>query len=388
MKELNLICFFINVVIALSIAVFLPLIPSLTRKSYLFGVKVPTEAYESSDAKDMKKRYRFTCYAGSICLLALIALQYIFLPNKTVLASLYFPLLFMGVQMTAFIPNWKKTLQLKAQRGWAVSASVFAETKSSHTRGNLSELPWIWYILSFLCIAASFVIALVQYPTLPERIPTHFDMHMQPDIWADKSIFTILTMPLINLFTLLIFLLTAVMIVRARLQVDPQSPALSFAQHRLYRKRVGHSIGFLALSMTVMLALIGFLTIWANTSFPFWLMIVLLLVPIIPAAVVPVASGQGGCRIRPKSIPDETAKPAGSLPPKHGLPDRSDDKFWRLGMFYYNPSDPGYFIEDRFGGNMGFNYARLPVKISVSLLLLALAVTYVWLTVFLWTPPF
>lgn len=37
---------------------------------------------------------------------------------------------------------------------------------------------------------------------------------------------------------------------------------------------------------------------------------------------------------------------------------RQDDRYWKLGMFYYNPDDPTLLIEDRFGVNTGFNYGR------------------------------
>jgi len=52
-------------------------------------------------------------------------------------------------------------------------------------------------------------------------------------------------------------------------------------------------------------------------------------------------------------------------------------------MFYYNPDDPAVIIEDRFGTNIGFNYARLPVQIGTALFGVGFVVMYVWLTVVL-----
>jgi uncharacterized membrane protein len=104
-------------------------------------------------------------------------------------------------------------------------------------------------------------------------------------------------------------------------------------------------------------------------------------VPIIAASV---QSGQGGCRIKPKIITETAAgvhiKPAVN----ENSYGRGDDKYWAIGMFYHNPDDPAYLIEDRFGNNLGFNYSRLPVKIGVAITALALIVLYVWSTVMIY----
>ena len=66
------------------------------------------------------------------------------------------------------------------------------------------------------------------------------------------------------------------MIIKAKLQIDPQRPKLSFAQHRLYRRRMGHGAGFLTLGLTAGLALIGLMSVWPDISLPFWLIMTVL----------------------------------------------------------------------------------------------------------------
>ncbi|MDR2162899.1 MAG: hypothetical protein LBO70_03005 [Clostridiales Family XIII bacterium] len=63
-----------------------------------------------------------------------------------------------------------------------------------------------------------------------------------------------------------------------------------------------------------------------------------------------------------------------------GDADESDDSFWAWGLFYHNPNDPSYFVGNRFGVNIGFNYARPPVRIGVAAAAAALALSYIWLT--------
>jgi uncharacterized membrane protein len=92
--------------------------------------------------------------------------------------------------------------------------------------------------------------------------------------------------------------------------------------------------------------------------------------------VVPVVSGQGGCKIKCVVYEKLNVDCTQTAPLTGG---RSDDSRWILGLFYYNPDDPAYIIEDRFGSNLGFNFSRLPVKIGVVIGLVGLIVLYVWL---------
>ncbi|MCL2281300.1 MAG: DUF1648 domain-containing protein [Dehalococcoidia bacterium] len=187
MKDVNLICFITSLSIAVLCSMLLPILPILTRKSFLFGVKIPLEEQDHPEAKRLKKRYVTVCLLGGAIIIALITIQYGTIPDISLIAAMYFPLLFVVIQAVAFIPNWKRATKLKEPLAWQVSSSSYAETKSSHSRGDLSEIPWRWYVLSFIVILASIVIALIRYPGLPDRIPTHFDVNMQPDAWSDKS---------------------------------------------------------------------------------------------------------------------------------------------------------------------------------------------------------
>jgi len=380
MKDINLICFVTSLCVALLCSILLPILPILTRKSYLFGVKIPPEEQNCPEAKRLKKRYVTICLVGGAAVFALIIIQYVTFPDMSLIAAMYFPLFFVVVQFAAFIPNWKRAVELKESHGWKVSSSSFAETKSSHSRGDLSEVPWGWYVSSFMLIFASIVVALIKYPGLPDQIPTHFDANMQPDAWSDKSLLTVITMPLINLATAFLMFLLGTMFVKAKLQIDPQNPSLSFAQHRIYRKRMGHSIGFLTLGLTIGLALIGLKSIWPDLSIPFWLIIALLFIPPMCLIFVSILSGQGGCRIKPPIIAKESPMNTSDMSTLDNTFGRGDDRFWVLGMFYHNPDDPAYIVEDRFGSNLGFNYSRLTVKIGAGLLLLLLLAVYLWIT--------
>ena len=380
----NLILFITNLgVLALCGGLFM-LLPYLTRKSYLFGVKIPADKAADPAATALKRRYKLTCLLGTLALLLVCVLQYIMAPDITLIAVMYLPLLIIPVMFAAFVPNWKRALALKAERGWQVSAAVFADTSSSHTRGTLSAMPWGWYIVSLVLVVATFVFALARYPHLPDMIPAHLDGRMQATRYAPKTMLSVLTMPLFNLGMLAIMLPVGVMIEKAKLQIDPNNPRVSFIQHRVYRRRMGNAMGFLTLGLVVMFAIIGVGMLYTMSpgfgQVFFGATLALSVLPVVVLMVVVVKTGQGGGKV--KVDLDENAPVTASAGQKAAAYS-GDDKYWKLGMFYYNPDDPAVIVEDRFGTNLGFNYGRLPVKIGAALFGAGFVGLYVWLTVVL-----
>ncbi|MCL2342822.1 MAG: hypothetical protein FWC62_02860 [Firmicutes bacterium] len=386
MRESSVYFFAVNVAVAVLCGVLIPLIPKLTRKSLLFGVRIPMDQYASPEARGLRKRYTLIGVIGVAIILALIILQYVIFPGITLVSVLYFPLLIGAVATAAFVSSWKQAKKLKEERGWKVSGSVFAETKSSHSRGNLSELPWIWYVLSLVLILASILFALIKYPGLPDkfRMRPGYTYGFLQSQWFDKSLLTATMIPLINLALLIILWLAGTALVRAKLQIDQQNPALSFAQHRIYRRRMGHGLGALILAITVMMALIQLMFLYQDLNIPSWLLLIWPLAAVVVLVVVAVQAGQGGGRIKPKVIPNEAAGDFNDQTAVSTHDDgRGDDQYWAAGMFYHNPDDPKVLVENRFGINVGFNYARLPVKIGVVAFCVVFVALYAWLTVLL-----
>ena len=367
------------------------IIPYLTRKSFLFGVKIPAEEAGCNEAMQMKRSYIITCLTGSVVLLAVCVMQFLLWPHMTLVATLYLPLLIIPLYLIAFVPNWKKAVLLKEERKWAVSGTLYADTQSSQARGDLSSIPFAWYILSGLIVLAIFIATIARYPLLPDSFPVHFDINMEPDRWAEKSMWNVMQMPLFSLGLLIMMFFVSISIVKAKLQIDPNNPKLSFAQHRVYRRRMGHAIGFITLVVILLMIFPSLIILIPASSFSVflsgqalgWIIIILSILSVVPIIVVIVVTGQGGCKvkIKPEDLENDSTNSAVSIKTKN--PGRGDDKHWLLGMFYYNPDDPAIVIEARFGSKISFNFAHLPVKIGVGILALTLVAMYIWLTVLL-----
>ncbi|MDE2052096.1 MAG: hypothetical protein KGJ72_13870, partial [Gammaproteobacteria bacterium] len=52
--------------------------------------------------------------------------------------------------------------------------------------------------------------------------------------------------------------------------------------------------------------------------------------------------------------------------------DRTEDRFWKLGVFYFNRSDPSVMVERRFGFGYTVNFARPVAWVIILLPVLAL----------------
>ncbi len=376
--------FILSEVITLLTGALLTVIPSINRQGLLFGVRVPEAAQNDMSAVRIKRLY----YAGmslfTVLDLAAGAALYFAKPASALLLSLYQPTLLLAAQILFYLPLRKKTLALKAEKDWKVRYTGVSETRVSRERGRLQNLPWTWYIVSFILCVLAVAFGLYIYPTIPDILIKHWDINMTPDAWAPKSIASVLALPLVAFGMILLMLGSNILIYFTKLQVSPENPVLSFAQHRQYRRLTGHMLGFITLLITITFLLIMPMTLNLYIpTFPQMMtaILVLTVLMIAPAILVAVKAGQGGSKLKPVLTAremEEAKTVSGSVIPVRI--DRTDDAFWKLGLFYYNKEDPSFLVEDRFGNSGGLNYAR-PAGIVVAALIILLTLSvYVFST--------
>jgi uncharacterized membrane protein len=87
------------------------------------------------------------------------------------------------------------------------------------------------------------------------------------------------------------------------------------------------------------------------------------LVLVLVAIVVLARLGQGGSR-----VPASTEAPSATSVVPVG--DRTQDNYWKLGVFYFNRDDPAVIIEKRFGLGYTLNFGRLATWLIMLLLLM------------------
>jgi uncharacterized membrane protein len=215
---------------------------------------------------------------------------------------------------------------------------------------------------------------------MPDTIAAHYGFDMAPDAWTAKSIVRVMFPPVMSFLTVALIGGTGIVVEKVKLQIDAHKPELSFAQHRVYRKRMGHSLGFLTLGIVLILVSIDLPNLIDGFRMNFWALNLLWLAPTIVVCWVNVASGQGGCKIKISGEILEQAERGREKLRRDTVNDCGDDGFWALGLFYHNPGDPAIFVENRFGVNLGLNYSHRAVKIGVTLFALAILAFYAWFT--------
>ncbi len=385
MKEMNLIMMLLNVLMVLIIGVTLAILPYITRRSLLFGIRVPEAAHGLPEVRRMKRLFSAAMLAVMAISLGLAIAQYYYRPEYTLLATLYLPLLMLPFQFLVYLPLWRQAARLKNQSGWIIPAVGTAETRSARSRERFGGLPWLWYIIGAGSSILAALLSLLAYPSMPDTIVTHWNGAMEADAWAVKSIGHILVLPIISLVMTAFMLGCNFIIYRMKLQVSQDNPALSYAQHRVYRRLMSHVLGFITLCICAMFLVLQpmMLNLWIPSGL---FMVGFMLVPttlmIVPPVWVSVKAGQAGNKLNP-AITDADVAAAGYPQPDGTLTRKSfsDDRYWKLGMFYFNREDPSIFVEDRFGNNGGLNYARPGAIVLAGFLLLLILATYIGSTI-------
>jgi uncharacterized membrane protein len=51
---------------------------------------------------------------------------------------------------------------------------------------------------------------------------------------------------------------------------------------------------------------------------------------------------------------------------------RDDDRYWKGGLFYYNPDDPAFLIEKRFGVGWTVNFASKGAWVFMGVIVLVI----------------
>lgn len=117
LSEMNLFLFLLSETICLATGCLLSVLPHITRKSLLFGVRIPEEAKSDPDVIIMKNRYTMILISITAILLAAGILLYYVRPNSMLLLSLYQPTILLLAQFAVYIPLWRNASRMKVQKG-------------------------------------------------------------------------------------------------------------------------------------------------------------------------------------------------------------------------------------------------------------------------------
>jgi len=333
--------------------------PRLVREDILFGVRIPQDFTKSSAAAGLRRLYT-QCYLAFSIPVSVFMAWHIFDKENIFLFSLGFFVLLLG-QGVLYVWIHKKAARIKVSEKW-LEGKIQSTVVDTSFRKNAGTVSAWWYLIPLFIVLGNTAFSIWKYPALGPVLPVHFNAAGEADRWVDKSF--------LNVFLLCLtqFVLTAMMffvhwVIRASKQeLNPADPEASVARVTRFRRTWSVYLLFLNTFLLLLTSYfhwkaLGFIR--ASSSLSIGLTTAWMILLFGSLLYLAFALGQGGSRLRSGSGADT------------GRINRDDDRFWKWGMFYYNPDDPALFVEKRFGIGWTSNFANPKANILLVVLILA-----------------
>ncbi|HHV35052.1 MAG TPA: DUF1648 domain-containing protein [Syntrophomonadaceae bacterium] len=356
----------------------------------LFGVRIPSQERLTSEVKEIRKGFLVGIAGITIIMLILACVQFRLYPQWSLMFSIYGPLIIVLMFLFIYFRSWKRAKELKEKNNWITPGKGYSHSPVSEWKAKESKLPMVVNIPTLVIIIVLFILTFSLYHQLPASVPIHFDANSVPDAWLDKSYWSVSLIPLILYFTWLVFVFSSYLVVKQKITINKKDPILSFAQQQVYKQHLLISLGLMNIIITLLiipLQLIVLDLVSPSTLGVYnnnWGFTVGVFIAMLPMLIVYFRSGQGGRKLTllPEALESIELRVIQDAPvDTEGDMLLDDDRFWKMGLFYYNPADPSSFIENRFGVGTGFNFARGWVKIITIISLVVFILLYVLLTV-------
>ncbi|MHA6482710.1 DUF1648 domain-containing protein [Paenibacillus sp. strain BS8-2] len=357
-------------VIMVPVVITTTVIPLLTRRIESFGVTIPEEAQSHPAIMALRKSYLWWNGGLGVLLTAsLIAFTYsLTSDNGWGIALVAHTMAYMAFSFAVYYKQHRAVQRIKEEERWLKDAPQRIMVSTAFRSEKLTQ-PFYRFIPHLLLILGTILVCVLGYDKFPDSIPMKFDLGGEVTRSVDKSYRSVLWPAFVQSFLLIVFVFTNVVIGRSKQVAEAADPEGSL-QRNLHFRRIWSAylivLGFMVMA-TIALVPIGMLLGWsANASGIATIAVVGIMV--IASLLLSVKTGQGGSRLQTATggKPQSFASAA------------DHDRYWKLGQFYFNPNDPAYFVEKRFGIGWTINLARPGAwAIIVVIILLAVGLPFV-----------
>lgn len=324
--------------------------PYITRKTELFGVSLPAEKTNLPELAALRSSYRNQMLVCGVVLVVVSLAIGLTATLESIWAfvvwlSLIF--VYLILSFAFYLPRHRAMRQIKTEQGWAIEtkpAVIVADT----TPAKADTISPAWLLLYPLIILLSLGVVALIWPQVPEQVPMHFNAAGAPDSFAPKGVRAVVPMLIVEVFLAAIMALVFFVIRFAKRQSDASNPGETLRQDKHFRRL--QSIFLLLIGCATLLLMAGIQVIsllGVKQGFIIMVLTVVFMVVIFAGLwFVMFRIGQGGSRLKTSS-----ERSSSNI-------NYDDDRYWKLGMFYFNPSDPAVFVEKRFGVGWTSNFAR------------------------------
>ncbi|MFL2100012.1 DUF1648 domain-containing protein [Desemzia sp. FAM 24101] len=332
--------------------------PYYSRRGTPFGITVPSTHQQDSFIQMLKKRFLIQ----NIVLSLLFSIPLFFFSTieniqaQEMWSSLYFTgavFLFMILTFVLYLSNRKK-IQI-----WKKENNLFTDIKKeriivdTNYHSDLKTISTRTIVMAqLLIVLITVVVTLFFYRSIPNEFPVHWNSQNVPDRIVEKTYLSVLMVPAIQLLMIPVMAFSNYSFIKSKQKLLSNYPQLTSKQSKQFRK--AWSVYFLIVSVALQLlfTLINFYALFIADDSSFeWVSIVIgiFIVGIIGYSLfLTWKYGQGGEKLVYSQIKENSDE----------FTEVDEEKYWKWGVFYYNPEDPAVFVEKRFGIGSTINMAR------------------------------
>ena len=341
--------------------VILAATPLIMPPTECFTVTVPPSAKSDPRVRPLFRTH--TAIVAACTLIGIVCVALLLPTDDDMLAAL-------GMIMATVLPSLasfvymlhaRKVVQaIKCEEGWKASPSHTAAIISDETIPQ--PIPLARELLHLVVVLALVAFALLAYDRLPNQIPMHAGFDGTVTDYADKSLRVVMFPAFVAAFMGVAFAFSHWSIIHSKRPVDPEAPATSALAYGQFAR--AHSIVMLVggLLLSCVIGVAFFLSSLGSISLGTAGLVVTIaaLIFVIPEIWVSLHYGQAGGRL------------ASELRSSDGIA-RDDDRYWVLGIFYFNRDDPSIFVPKRFGSGWTLNCGLPAAWAAIGLFALVLA---------------
>jgi len=319
------------------------MLPQWSRPGIYFSVTVLPEFRKTPEARRLLKKYR------------LHAMIYVVVGFGAILAgsipALWF-LLIIGIVLLAFGPliaflAARKRVLPRAVPGATVREAVL-EPRVKHLAGG-----WIAQIGPFAILAGTGAYLYFRWDAIPARFPVHWGISGQPDGWSVRTPLGVCT-PLLLAAIIVFGISITSYVLRHYARALPAPGSRPTAED--FPTKVAIFLLIIEFFLATVFSLVALLPLLGN-----WPMLIVTIAtfPMILVLIAWLAKGR---------VPHEGGHQL-STGPGLSIGEGTLDKYWKLGIFYFNPDDAALFVERRFALGYTVNFAHRAAWLLLGLLL-------------------
>ncbi len=333
--------------------VFIQFLPQLTREDIFFAVTVPADFRRTALGQAILRGFRVESGAHAAIAVALILAGMAGGRLTLAMAGMFWQ--FAGL-MIAFLRARRRV------RPHAVEPATMreADLRPRTAQAAVPRLLQLSFSLPVLALGGLALYVRDHWDQIPQRFATHWSVTGAPDRWADRSIAGVYGGLVTGALVCSVMGLAAYATLRWSRRIHATGPAA--VQEDRFRTTVAT---VLLLAGALVAAMTGWVSLLPLREQPdVQPSVAGVLVAALAFAVVVVTLL---IRNRPGKVPATPGSPVG---------DRTADRRWKAGLFYFDPADPALLIEKRFGIGYTLNFGH-----PSTWLLLAVLVGGPWLVI-------